>query len=146
MPDYAPEVRRRVMQSIKASGGRAEISLRKEAWRLGLRFRKHDRTLPGRPDLAFRGARVAIFVDSRFWHGQVADSEIEKMGLYWQGKLRANRARDVRNNSDLTEMGWTVLRFYEDEIEAQCSEIAHQVSAVVKSRSRSRPPPAQSPA
>lgn len=56
------------MARIKSTGTRPELMLRKTLWRAGLRFRLKPR-LPGKPDLVFPGARVAVFVDGCFWHG-----------------------------------------------------------------------------
>src|SRR5437879_6384164 len=46
-----------------------EMLLRRELWKMGLRYRKNVETMPGKPDLVFPGARVVVFCDGDFWHG-----------------------------------------------------------------------------
>ena len=60
-----------------------ELTLRRELWRMGLRYRKHATTLPGKPDIVFVRARVVVFCDGDFWHGRNWESCKEKLGEAW---------------------------------------------------------------
>ncbi len=87
---------------------RPELLLRRELWRRGYRYRIHARDLPGRPDLIFRGARVAVFCDGDFWHGRDWTERREKLqaganGAYWIAKIESNMRRDLRTNELLRE-------------------------------------------
>lgn len=99
-----------------------EVVLRKALWRAGLRgYRVDERNLPGRPDVVFTRARVAIFCDGDFWHGRDLDDRIARLAKghnagYWVPKIRGNVARDRRHDEALTGDGWVVLRFWESEI------------------------------
>lgn len=64
------------MQAVRASGSKIEIALAKALFAQGLRYRKNDRTVFGKPDLTFKKFKLAVFVDSEFWHGK--DWEIKK--------------------------------------------------------------------
>jgi DNA mismatch endonuclease (patch repair protein) len=92
-----------------------EVALRRELFRRGLRFRTHL-PLPGRPDVCFTRARLAVFVDGCFWHRcpQHATSP-RNNGQWWQDKLEANVQRDARQGGQLRDLGWTVLRIWEHE-------------------------------
>ena len=57
------------MQRVKNKDSQIELTLRKELWKRGLRYRKNVKRIYGKPDIAFIGKRIAIFVDSEFWHG-----------------------------------------------------------------------------
>lgn len=67
-----------------------------------------------RPDLVFKGARVAVFVDGCFWHGCPEHLHAPKHNAaYWTEKLRRNRQRDELDSARLARAGWIVLRVWE---------------------------------
>ena len=90
--------------------------------------------LPGTPDLVFSTPKVAVFVDSDFWHGRVPEDRLRKMSEYWQRKLESNRKRDARTNQQLSSLGWKVLRFGEREVRRDAGKVAERVLQVVKSK------------
>lgn len=91
--------------------------LRKELWRLGFRYRLHQKIGAAKPDLVFTRLRVAVFVDGCFWHG-CPEHYISPVGnaSYWAEKITGNRARDIRNDTALSEAGWLVVRLWECEV------------------------------
>lgn len=95
---------------------RPEMALRRELHRRGLRFRVNHHGLPGRPDLAFTRARVAVFVDGCFWHRCPSHGTMPRNNRdWWQAKLDRNVARDRATDAALTDLGWTVLHVWEHE-------------------------------
>ena len=60
---------RRNMRSVKNKDSKIELTLRKELWHRGLRYRKNVTGITGKPDIAFKGKKIAVFCDSEFWHG-----------------------------------------------------------------------------
>jgi DNA mismatch endonuclease, patch repair protein len=72
--------------------------------------------LPGRPDLAFSRAKLAIFVDGAFWHGHPSKFVSGKSGPFWDEKISRNQARDRAVNQELASCGWRVLRLWDFEI------------------------------
>lgn len=103
------------MQAVKSSGSKIETRLAKELWRLGYRYRKNDKSVFGKPDLTFRRYRLAIFVDSEFWHGK--DWETKKYEHksnqdFWYKKIERNIARDKEVNKKLLKDRWKILRFW----------------------------------
>ena len=118
---------------------RCEILLRRELWALGLRYRVDVDDLPGRPDVVFRRARVAVFCDGDYWHGRDLAQRLRKLArghnaAYWVAKIRTNVARDRRHNAELVHAGWAVLRFWESEIKRDASIVASAVAARVAER------------
>ena len=130
------EAQSRAKQANRRANTTPELTLRRELHRLGLRFRLKTNHLPGRPDLIFPTARVAIFCDGDFWHGR--DWERLRRALqrranpdYWIAKIGYNRRRDAEVNQQLTEAGWHVMRLWESEIVLEPTEAALRVKRFV---------------
>lgn len=84
----------------------------------GLRYRLHDRRLPGVPDLVFPGRRVVLFVHGCFWHqhpGCKAAGRPQTRTDYWDRKLDGNIRRDERHRAELSQAGWKVMVIWECE-------------------------------
>lgn len=93
-----------------------EILVRRELHRRGLRFRVNHRALPGRPDVAFTRARLAVFIDGCFWHMCPQHGTLPKNNAeWWLAKLRRNVERDREKDDLLHERGWETLHFWEHE-------------------------------
>ena len=93
-------------------GTKPEIAFRRELHRRGLRFYVEYRSAAGRPDLAFRSRRLAVFVDGDVWHGHPE----RRIPDAWRPKIDANVRRDSEVNERLRSHGWTVLRLWERDI------------------------------
>ncbi len=115
MDVVSPEVRSRMMSGIRGKDTRPEMVLRFGLHRLGLRFRLHDRGLPGKPDLVFPRFRAVVMVHGCFWHGhgcslfRLPATRTE----FWRVKIRSNRERDARNLVALSASGWRVATVWE---------------------------------
>lgn len=116
------------MSRVRTRNTAPEIALRRGLWAAGIRgWRLHPR-LPGRPDLAWSGKRVCVFVDGAFWHGH-PDYYWGQSGAFWDSKIAKNRERDARVNAELLDAGWTVLRVWDFEVE---QDLAGCVTKVAK--------------
>ena len=137
MDRLTPEQRRRNMQAVKAKGSKIEQKLSKALWARGFRYRKNDKTVFGKPDLTFKKYKIAIFVDSEFWHGK--DWEEKKSGHksnvdFWHKKIERNIARDKEVNEQLTFDGWKVLRFWGKEIEKNIETCLNKVEQAINDK------------
>jgi DNA mismatch endonuclease (patch repair protein) len=104
------------MSRLPTAGTGPELAIRRNLHRRGLRYRVNVKGLPGRPDVVFTRARLAVQVDGCFWHGCPEHAVQPKANArWWRDKIAANRARDARNDKALEEAGWTVLRIWEHE-------------------------------
>src|SRR6478672_1465494 len=65
--------------SSKKADTRCELMLRRSLWVAGCRYRKNVPELPGRPDIVFPGAKVAVFCDGDFWHGRDWETRRQKL-------------------------------------------------------------------
>ena len=107
------------MRRVKNRDTKIEILLRKELWQRGLRYQKNVTSILGKPDIVFKGAKVAVFCDSEFWHGYDWENRKKKLKSnreYWIEKIEENIARDRRNDAMLISSGWTVTHFWEKEV------------------------------
>ena len=121
-------------KKIKSKNTKIELALRKELWRLGFRYRIHDKTVAGTPDIVFRKQKVAIFCDSEFWHGKkyLEGQKFKKNAEYWETKIRNNIERDKKVNEILKNEGWTVLRFWGEDISKSEKNIANKIGRFIK--------------
>jgi DNA mismatch endonuclease (patch repair protein) len=108
---------------------------------LGLRFRKNVATLPGKPDIVFPSAKVAVFCDGDFWHGRDWESRQEKLSQgtnasYWLAKIGSNIERDARNTALLKKAGWRVIRLWETDVKRNPLTAATKIKKVVEERRR----------
>jgi DNA mismatch endonuclease, patch repair protein len=111
--------------------------LRRRLWRFGLRYRIHDKNLPGRPDVVFRRERIVVFCDGDFWHGRNWSERESRLRTganapYWLAKILANRERDVTQTAELQRQGWTVLRLWETDILKNPEQAANYILSAVR--------------
>lgn len=133
----ASDTASRIKQRNRSRDTKAELLLRKELWRHGLRYRLHAQDLPGKPDIVFRGARVVVFCDGDFWHGRRWHERREKLSrganaLYWTAKIAANVARDRRKTRALQRAGWSVVRLWETDVLRDVERAVAKVMAAVR--------------
>lgn len=137
----SPEASRR-MGKVRQKGTGAEIALRQELFRIGLRYRVNFEVLkkPRRvADIVFPKLKIAVFVDGCFWHGCPEHATWSKSNAdFWRQKIETNRARDSDSNLRLQASGWTVLRFWEHESPVEAAKtVAHMVTIARSKRLRS---------
>ncbi|EMB63230.1 very short patch repair endonuclease [Streptococcus mutans] len=135
MDNHTPEQRRKNMQAIKSKDSKIEIALRKELWSRGLRYQKNVKTILGKPDIVFKGKKVAVFCDGEFWHGfdwENRKKQIKSRQDYWIPKIERNIARSKEVTAELEADGWTVLRFWERDIKKDVASCADLVELSLK--------------
>lgn len=123
----------------RARDTRAELLLRRELWKRGLRYRLHDKALPGKPDIIFRSARVIVFVDGDFWHGRRWGARRARLArganaAYWIPKIESNIARDRRTTRALHRLGWLVIRVWESAVIANTVGVAERICVTIERR------------
>jgi DNA mismatch endonuclease (patch repair protein) len=105
------------MSRIRGYDTKPEIKLRKALWNKGLRYTKKNRDILGKPDLAFRKRRIAIFVDGCFWHRCPKHyNKPSNNAEFWEKKIRSNIDRDKKINQILCAQGWKIIRVWEHDI------------------------------
>ena len=111
------ESRSAVMSRIRGKNTKPELIVRSLLHRLGFRFRLHDRSLPGCPDIVLRGIKTVIFVHGCFWHRHTCGKAYRPKTRreFWKNKFIGNVARDKKNISQLKHAGWRSILVWECE-------------------------------
>jgi DNA mismatch endonuclease, patch repair protein len=108
--------RSELMSKIKSKDTKLEMVFRKRLWNKGLRYRVYP-NVAGRPDLIFPTRRLAVFVDSCFWHNCPRHARKPNSNKkYWYAKLKRNSERDKKVTMELRDSNWKVLRFWEHDL------------------------------
>jgi DNA mismatch endonuclease (patch repair protein) len=131
-----------VMARVKSQDTRPELLIRRILTDLGARYRLHRKDLPGSPDVAMPGRRLAIFVHGCFWHGHdcARGSRVPKANRdYWLAKVGRTKARDGRNLADLTAAGWRVETVWECEMKDRPALAARLADLLAETERPPRP-------
>lgn len=127
MDRLTPEQRHKNMQAIKGKDSKIEILLRQELWSRGLRYRKNAKSVYGHPDIVFISKKIAVFCDGEFWHGYDWENRIKSIKsnqAFWISKIERNMQRDKEVEAELKHQGWTVIRFWGNEISKSVEKCA----------------------
>ena len=136
--NLTPEQRSYCMSRVKNRDTDIEQRLRSGLHKRGLRFRKHVKDIPGKPDIVFPAARVAVFIDGDFWHGYRFPAWEHTLSEFWKQKIRKNRDRDQKNFNMLRKSGWRVLRIWQNQVESNVDECIKRIGRAVKSHAKRR--------
>ena len=113
------KTRSRMMAGIGPVDTAPELAVRRYLHGCGLRFRLHDRRLPGRPDIVLAGPRIAVFVHGCFWHrhgGCRFATTPATNSEFWKRKFEGNVRRDATTAAQLDLLRWVALVVWECEI------------------------------
>ena len=131
--------RSRNMSAIKSKDTKPEVYLRKGLFKMGFRFRKHRKDLPGKPDIVFPKYNSVIFVHGCFWHGHLGCPMFRLPSTrteFWKNKIITNKERDKLNLTALREEGWRVLEVWECSLKGSgridADELFHSISEWIK--------------
>lgn len=129
--------RKRNMQAIRNKNTRIEVRLSKALFALGFRYRRNDKTVVGKPDIAFKRLKIAIFCDSEYFHGKDWEKEKHRIKTnteFWHKKIEQNMLRDQQVNAELLKNNWKVLRFWGKEIEKNIDFCIGEIIKAIEER------------
>jgi len=104
------------MSRIRSTNTKPEILVRKFLFAKGFRYKLHDRTLPGKPDIVLPKYKTVIFVNGCFWHGHRNCKYFvlpKTRTQWWFNKITRNKELDLRNIKELKSKGWKVFTIFE---------------------------------
>lgn len=130
------EQRHKNMKNIRSKNTKIERILRKALWERGIRYRKNYSKLPGKPDIVLTKYKIVIFCDSEFFHGKNWESQKIRLakgnnGKFWINKISKNIIHDEEINKKLWFMGWTVIRFWGEEIKKNTDECIKTIEEAI---------------
>lgn len=129
MDFMTPEQRHRNMCNIKQRNTLPEQRVMKELRKRKVYFTHHCKDLPGKPDIVFKRKKIAVFIDSEFWHGK---ANLPKSNSdFWSKKFEYNRKHDAEVNDTLVSRGWTVLRITDKEIKKNLDESINKILRLI---------------
>lgn len=137
MDVLTPEQRTKNMKSIKSKNTKMELLLSKSLWAKGIRFRKNDRTVFGKPDLSIKRYKIVVFVDSEYFHGKDWDKEKHRIKTnqeFWWKKIEGNQERDRVVNKYLVDNGWKVIRFWSQDVRKKLNLCIDEILQSIKER------------
>lgn len=109
------------MSRIKSKDTKPEMFVRKFLHSNGLRYKLHDKKLPGTPDLVFPKLKTVLFIHGCFWHGHrnckyfVAP---KTRTTWWLNKIESNAKRDRKNFLQIRKAGWKVITIFECKLKS----------------------------
>ena len=130
MDRLTKEQRYKNMSANKGKGTKLELLFGKLLWNAGVRYRKNDKTVFGKPDFVIRKMKIAIFCDGEFWHGrnwEERKNDHKSNCDFWYSKIERNIKRDKEVNEQLKAQGWTVFRFWETEITKESDKCLNRI-------------------
>lgn len=137
MDKLTKEQRSKNMQAVKNKDSKIELLLRNALWEKGIGYRKNYTKLIGKPDIVLTKYRIAIFVDSEFWHGfdwENRKYDIKSNKEFWINKIENNINRDILVTNQLKSDGWIVLRFWGKEITDNLEQCIKDIEVAIRSR------------
>lgn len=125
MDVHTPEQRHYNMSRIRSKNTKPEKILMKALREKGVWFTHHRKDVFGKPDVVFKRKKVAVFVDSDFWHGR---KHIPKSNQeFWVKKFERNRQRDEDVNLKLKEQGWVIIRISDDAVKKNINDCVENI-------------------
>lgn len=128
------ETRSRLMSGIRGKDTKPELEIRRQLHRLGFRYRLHDKTLPGKPDVVLKKYHAAIFVHGCFWHRH--NCHLFKWpkthSEFWKKKINRNYENDLKAINSLQATGWRVCIVWECSIKGADKDAQAIASAVAR--------------
>ena len=130
---FTPEKRSWVMSRIRGSNTKIELRMREMLSDAGYEFEMHPGMF-GNPDFVLRGEGIVIYCDGDFWHGYRYWQKKKPGKKFWRDKIETNMRRDQRYSRRLRRDGWSVLRFWEHDIERNPDKCMRRIRRKVDER------------
>lgn len=125
------------MRQVHSKDSAIEQMLRKELRLRGIHYRKNSISVLGKPDIVFKGLKVAVFCDSEFWHGynwEERKKDFKSHQEFWIPKIERNMERDKQVTEELQAQGWKVVRLWGNDIKHNVVQCADIIAEVLKIR------------
>lgn len=130
------ERRSKNMRAVKNKNTKIEVLLSKALWHKGVRYRKNYKVCSCKPDIVITKYKIAIFCDGDFWHGKEDPEIVQHNKSFWVDKIKRNMERDLENTIELRDNQWTVLRFWESDIQNNLGGCVQEIMQTIEKSKR----------
>lgn len=121
------------MSKVRNKDSEIEVAFRKKLWNTGIRYRKNVIKYFGKPDLVLKKYKIAIFIDSCFWHGCKKHGSMPQVRRkFWKKKIERNKQRDKEVSRYYKKIGWNIIRIWEHEIKKSSTQIILKIKNSLK--------------
>lgn len=113
------------MSRIKGCNTKPEETVRKYLFSKGFRYRKNDKSLPGKPDIVLPKYKAVVFINGCFWHKHEGCKYFKwprSNADFWKNKINRNVERDKQVQHELMKAGWKVITVWECELKKELFE------------------------
>lgn len=125
------------MSKVKSKDSKIELTLRKLLTERGLRFKKNSSNHFGKPDIVFVSKKVAIFLDSCFWHGCGRHCRLPATNKkFWKEKISRNKKRDAAVDREYKKMGWLSMRVWEHELNKDEQKVVSKILSALDKKNK----------
>lgn len=103
------------MSRIRSKDTKPEMLVRRFLHANGFRYKLHDKTLPGKPDIVLPKYKTVIFVQGCFWHGHNDCKYFvvpKTRTNWWLSKINKNKLNDLKALESLKSVGWKVINIW----------------------------------
>ncbi len=129
------------MKQVKNKDSEIELRLRHALWSQGVRYRKNVNGIFGHPDIAWKTKKVAVFIDGEFWHGfdwENRKKDFKSNQEFWIPKIERNIQRDIEVTEHLQNEGWTVLRFWGNDVKKHLDECVKTIMEAIEKNGKDK--------
>ncbi len=132
---FTPEKRSWIMSRIRGTNTKIDLKMKKMLEENKIQFTMYPKMF-GHPDFVLKRQKIIIYCDGDFWHGYKYHEKKKLPKKYWRDKIERNMRRDRRITSKLRHDGWSVLRFWEHDIEKTPDRCIRKIKRKIMERKR----------
>jgi len=130
---FSPEKRSWVMSRIRGTNTKIDLKMKQLLSETSCKSQMYPKMF-GNPDFIIKRKKIAIFCDGDFWHGYKYAERKKPAKKFWRDKIEGNMRRDKRISRKLRREGWSVLRFWEHDIEKRLDVCTRRIAGKISSR------------
>lgn len=134
---FTTEKRSWVMSRIRGKNTTIDLKMKGILSKINYSFEMYPK-MYGNPDFILGRKKIAVFCDGNFWHGYKYHARKRPAGKFWKDKIEGNMNRDTRVSRKLRRDGWSVLRFWEHDIETKQDKCIKKILRKIDERRRKK--------
>jgi len=122
------------MSRIRSTNTKIDLRMKEILSEINCKYKMYPK-MYGNPDFVVLEKQIAVFCDGDFWHGYKYHVKKKPAKKYWKKKIETNMKRDRQISRRLRYIGWSVLRFWEHDIEKRPELCMEKLKRKISSKS-----------